>query len=221
MKNRNDSGKLVLAGGGGHALSLLESLPESIVPYGYTALSPSSGMPLPWLGTDEDFPVEGSECFFHIAVVYSGIPRMQMRRGIIDAFSSRGASFLTLIAPSAIVTPNSRLSEGCAVLAGAIVNRASIGSHAIVNTGAIVEHDCIIGSNVFIGPGVVMGGNVKIGHDTFIGLGAKIKNNVSIGHDVTVGMGAVVTRDLLKPGIYHGNPLHFTPWPEKTESSNI
>jgi len=39
-----------------------------------------------------------------------------------------------------------------------------------------------------------------------IGSGAKLVAGVTIGPNVIIGAGAVVTRDLLKEGIYVGNP---------------
>lgn len=203
------SGKIVLAGGGGHALSILEmSDPDDFA--GYIALTPSEAMPLEWLGNDTAVKKLAQEGYvFHMAFVYSGLPIMHKRRQLIEQYESQGARFISLIAPSAIVSRNSHIGDGTAVLSGAIINRAVIKENVVVNSGAIVEHDCYIGANSFIGPGAVIGGAVSIGEDCFIGLGAKIKNCVTIASGVTVAMGAVVTRDLLQPGIYHGTPLRL------------
>lgn len=195
--------KIILVGGGGHALSLLEALPQKARVAGYAALEPSQAMDLEWLGPDENVLAMAEGHKFHIAFVYSGLPVMDLRRKIIDRYEMAGVTFQTIVAESAIVTPGSTIATGAAVLNGAIVNRASIGRHAVVNSGAIVEHDCRIGANTFIGPGAVIGGGVNIGRDCFIGLGARIKNGVTIAPGVTVGMGANVTSDLTEPGIYH------------------
>lgn len=199
----------MLAGGGGHALSLLEAIPDPDSIVGYTAPAAAAAMPLEWLGDDSIVPILKKDNKFHIAFVYAGLPLMDKRRRIIEQYEEYGAGFASIIASSAIVTPHSTLADGVAIMNGAIINRATIGRHVVVNTGAIVEHDSEIGSNTFIGPGAVMGGGVKIGRDCFIGLGSKIKNGVSIASEVTVGMGSVVTTDLTEPGIYHGNPLKF------------
>lgn len=203
----------ILVGGGGHALSLLESLPESLSAIGYTALSPSPHIKLDWLGNDaKDNAILSLPQPFHIAFIYAGTPVMDKRREIITRYENAGARFLSIIAPSALVTRNSVVGEGSALLAGAIVNRAILGRHVVINTGAIVEHDCKVGDNTFIGPGAVIGGGVKIGSDCFIGLGARIRNGVTIGANITVGMGATVTRDLTEPGIYYGSPLRRHPF---------
>lgn len=200
---------IVFIGGGGHALSLLESLPWDLRYAGYISLEMMERMPGAWLGDDSAAAALAEKGYlFHVAFVYNDAPVMDKRRELICRYESLGVKFASVVARSAIVTPNSRIGDGAAVLAGAIVNRASLGRHVVVNSGAIVEHDCSIGCNSFVGPGAVLGGNVCIGEDCFIGLGAKIRNGISIAPGVTVAMGAVVTRDITEPGIYHGSPLH-------------
>ena len=202
--------KIVLAGGGGHALSVLEATADPRRIAGYTSPTPSDMMPAEWLGDDDATPQLAERGYrFHMAFVYHGLPLMDRRREIIGRYREMGARFESIIAPTAIVTRNSTLGEGCAILNGAIVNRATIGENTVVNSGAIVEHDCVVGSNTFIGPGVVIGGAVTIGDDCFIGLGTRIKNCVKIASGVSVAMGANVTTDLLEPGIYHGTPLRL------------
>lgn len=198
--------KIILIGAGGHALSLAEFAGENFA--GYLAPSPNPDMPFPWLGDDSK---AGSYPEVHIAFVYAGLPLMQRRRTLIDYYEKSGAKFVSLISPTAIVTPSSRIEEGCAVMAGAIVNRASLGRNVVVNSGAIVEHDCTIGDNTFIGPGAVIGGFTSIGENCFIGLGARIANNITIADNITIAMGAVVNRNLTEPGIYHGTPLRRFP----------
>lgn len=195
-----------MVGAGGHALSLAEFAGDRIK--GYLANEENSEMPGRLLGQDSDAPrfiAEGKE--FHIAYVYYGLPLMKKRRHLLEEYENMGAKFATLIAPTAVVTPKARIGEGCAVMAGAIINRARLEENIIVNSGAIVEHDCIIGKNTFIGPGAVIGGFTKIGENCFIGLGARIGNGLIIGDNITVAMGAIVSRNLTDPGIYHGSPL--------------
>lgn len=203
--------KIIFAGGGGHALSLAEAVSDPSIIEGYTSLSVSPKMTGRHVGDDADGValVSSGDYLFHIAYVYSGLPVMERRRSLISLYEDAGAQFATIIAASAVVTPNSVIGEGSAVLNGAIVNRACIGRHCVVNSGAIVEHDCIVGDNTFIGPGVVIGGGVEIGSDCFIGLGARVKNGVRIAPGVTVAMGAIVDRNLDEPGIYHGQPLRL------------
>lgn len=199
---------VVLVGAGGHARSLMEI--PGINVSGYISNEKTDGLDLIYYGDDRiagELANQGK--YFHIAYVYSGLPQMTKRLHIIEKYKNSGATFATIIAPTAIVTSGSRIGDGCAIMQGAIINRAFLGENSIVNTGAIIEHDTKIGANTFIGPGAVIGGGVTIGDNCFIGLGAKIRNGITIGPDVSVAMGAIVNCDLLEPGIYHGNPLRL------------
>lgn len=208
INDNNSDNKIIFVGGGGHALSLLEALDTEASILGYLAPEDAPMMPASRLGDDCDaagYIAKGIP--FHISFVYAGLPVMNKRRSLISRYEDMGARFQSIVAPTAVVTRNSHIGEGVAILNNAVVNRADIGDHCVINTGAIVEHDCKIGSNTFIGPGVVIGGGVTIGDDCFIGLGTKIKNGVAIGSGITIAMGAIVTRNLTEPGIYHGTPL--------------
>lgn len=204
--------EVIFIGAGGHALSLAEFARPLL--RGYLADTENPAMVATWFGSDEMAPElinEGS--LFHMAFVYSRWPVMEKRRRLLDRYEAAGARFATLVAPSAIVTPGSSIGDGSAIMAGAIVNRATLGRHVVVNSGAIVEHDCKIGDNTFIGPGAVIGGFTSIGENCFIGLGARIANGITIGPDISIAMGAIVNRSLTSPGIYHGNPLRLSPFP--------
>lgn len=203
--------KIIFAGAGGHALSLAEAVSDRDLIEGYISLADSPKMTGRRIGDDAAglALVASGDFLFHIAFVYSGLPVMDKRKALISMYEEAGAHFATIVAASAIITPNSYIGEGSAILNGAIVNRACIGRHCVINSGAIVEHDCIVGDNTFIGPGTVIGGGVEIGSDCFIGLGAKVKNGVRISSGVTVAMGAIVDRNLEEPGIYHGQPLRL------------
>lgn len=201
---------IILCGGGGHALSVLEAVenPDDIA--GYLALSESPLMQVKWLGDDSEASVYAAEGYlFHMAFVYSGLPVMDKRKALIKKYRKNGAEFASIIAPTAIITRNARVGKGSAILNRAIINRAELGENIVVNSGAIVEHDCSIGNNTFIGPGAIIGGGVTIGEDCFIGLGANIMNGVTIVSGVTVGIGVTVNRNLDEPGIYHGTPMRF------------
>ena len=201
--------EMILIGSGGHALSLAEFASDRI--YGYLSLTPNEEMPGKWLGNDEAAEKFIHEGFlFHMGYIYSGWPIMLKRRELLREYINKGAHFLSLISPAAVITPKSKLGEGVAVMAGAIVNRACLGDHVVVNSGAIVEHDCKVSENTFIAPGAVVGGFTSIGENCFIGLGARVGNGLKIADNITVAMGAVVNKNLTEPGIYHGSPLkHF------------
>ena len=200
--------KTILIGGGGHALSLLETLPDYSQIEGYADNLPSSLMPIPYLGTDEVILANYSpdEYDIHVTLVYTSEVNLHFRKKILERYKYYNNH--TFIAKTAVVTPHSRIEQGCAIMERAVVNRSTLYSNTIVNTGAIIEHDCTIGSNCFIGPGAILCGGVTIGDNTLIGAGAIIRDDISIASDTVIGMGSIITRDILEPGVYAGNPCH-------------
>ena len=198
--------KVILVGGGGHALSLLEMIPNHDFFLGYCDCKETPVMPLQYLGTDEEVLAKYAPSDYEVlhAVVYTIDVNLHLRAKLINKFKDyKGA---TIIADTAIITNNSIIGEGTAVMHKAVVNRAVIGRHSIVNTGVIVEHGVSIGDNVFLGTSSVVCGDTKIGNNVFIGAGSIIRDGITICEGAIVGMGSVVTNDIIKPGVYIGTP---------------
>lgn len=131
----------------------------------------------------------------------------QVRPRIASFYDAAGASWATVIHPSAILSPSAVIAPGSVVFAGAVINPgAQVGPQAIINTRSIVEHDCQIGAFACLAPGVVLGGGVKIGDHSFLGLACCVRDHCLIGSNCIIGMGAVVTRDIASDVTALGNP---------------
>ena len=125
------------------------------------------------------------------------LPGDKTRSRLHVKFKNYGFSFLTLIAPTAIVSSFVGLSEGVQIMPGAIINaNSSVGEGTIVNSGAVVEHDCHIGPHNHLAPGCRLSGNVSTGAFVHVGTGAVLIQNVTVGNEAVVGAGAALTRDL-------------------------
>lgn len=201
--------KTILVGGGGHALSLLETLSDYEYITGYADIKPSEQMPIPYLGNDEDvlakyFP---DEYDIQVTLVYTSAVNLQLRKRIIERY--KNYFYHTFVASTALVTEHAVLGDGCVVMEKAVVNRSELGKNTVINTGAIIEHGCKIGGNCFIGPGTIICGGVTIGDNTLIGAGAIVRDDVFITSDCTIGMGSLVTKDIKNTGVYHGQPVRL------------
>ena len=76
----------------------------------------------------------------------------------------------------------------------------------ILNSGSIVEHDCMIGDFTHIAPGAVLCGRVEIGSEAFIGANTTIANCRRIGKGSLIGAGSVVVKDIGEHKKAYGNP---------------
>jgi len=106
-----------------------------------------------------------------------------------------------------------------------IQNNVTIGSKTKVQSHSFICSLVTIGDNCFIGHGVMFindafssggpaGGDVSKWKATSIGNHVSIGSNatilpVSICDNAVIGAGAVVTKDIIEPGIYAGNPARL------------
>ena len=73
---------------------------------------------------------------------------------------------------------------------------SKVGNFAIINTGAILEHDSVLDDGAHMAPRSVACGHVEIGARTLVGAGAVIRDHVKVGKDCVIGAGSVVTRNV-------------------------
>jgi sugar O-acyltransferase (sialic acid O-acetyltransferase NeuD family) len=111
-----------------------------------------------------------------------------------------GIPLVTIIHPSAVVSPYSEIGKGSVVFAGAVINAfAKIGYGCIINTGSTIDHDCVLADGVHVSPGAHLGGNVHVGKAAWVGIGSSVRQCIQIGENVVVGAGAAVVNDI-EPG---------------------
>ena len=80
-----------------------------------------------------------------------------LRAEWLGRLEEAGYTLPVLTHPRAFVSPSARLAPGAAVLAlAAVGTRAEIARGAIVNLGAIADHDCVIGVCAHLAPGAIV-----------------------------------------------------------------
>jgi acetyltransferase-like isoleucine patch superfamily enzyme len=106
-----------------------------------------------------------------------------------------------------------------------IQKKVSIGNYCKIQSHTFICELVKIGDNCFIGHGVMFvndlfatggpaGGDVTLWKETTIGNHVSIGSNatilpVSICDNVVIGAGSVVTKNIITPGIYAGNPARL------------
>ncbi|OLQ86150.1 shikimate dehydrogenase [Vibrio panuliri] len=127
------------------------------------------------------------------------MPKSKIRKNLTKQFLSQGYEFAQVICDSAKISSFSRLDEGVQVLGGAIIHAESIiGAHSIINSGALIEHDCNVGEYNHIAPRAILCGKVVTSESVFVGAGATIIQNVNISRNAVVGAGVTITRTVLQ-----------------------
>jgi UDP-perosamine 4-acetyltransferase len=204
--------KLVLIGGGGHARVVADAARMA----GFDlvgVLTPEGASVAPGLARIGDEGWIGSapaDVGFHLA--FGPRPGSRERQDLFERLAADGVS-LPAVAAAAFISPSAEIGAGSLMVQGATVNAgARIGRNVIVNTCAVIEHDCVVGDHSHVAPGVVLTGGVKVGIGCLIGARAVLLPGITIADRVTIGAGAVVVRSISEPGsIWSGNPARPHP----------
>ncbi len=189
---------LVVVGAGGHGrvvAALAQRAGHLVRGFLERSTEPAVG-DLPILGGDDYLDAKPARDI-QIAMGLGSRGAWQRRWELCKRVDGLGLSAPQLMDPDATLAAFVEIGRGTQVLMGARVqNAASIGDWCIVNTAALIEHDCQIQAYTHVAPGAVVCGGVTVGEGTFIGAGSLIKEGVTIGSRATVGLGAVVISDV-------------------------
>jgi len=130
-----------------------------------------------------------------------------LRKQVMDQLLHANATLVTLVHPSAVVSPNSIIGKGVVIFANAVINiGAKISDGCIINTGSTVDHDCIVKHCVHISPGVSIGGGVRIAPFCWLGIGSTVIDSITLADNTQLGAGAVVTQSTQANSLYVGVP---------------
>lgn len=116
---------------------------------------------------------------------------------LAEEFVEQGCNLVSAIHPLASLSPTAWIAQHVIIGARAtICVHARIGPHAVISTGAIVEHDNHIGRGAFLHPAVRLAGGVQVSEYAMLGIGACVIPGRRIGRCAWVEPGAVVIRDV-------------------------
>ena len=210
MTSRSSKRPVVVVGGGGHALSLIDALRvgnEKVI--GILDAEKNKDfevLGVPVLGDDRILvSFDRSEIF---VVIGLGISRgLHYRQALGRDLQNKGFSIRGVIHPSATIGSGVSISHTAQILTGSIIQPAvTIEDGVVINTGCRVDHNSLIREHSFISPGATICGDVSVGREVLIGAGAVIAPGVNIGDGARVGAGAVVIRDISAGQTVVGNP---------------
>jgi len=190
--------KLVLIGAGGHAKSCIDVIETQGIYQiiGFLDLPEKDCTRLldyPKLGSDDLIPelAKDQNHFFLVAVGQILSPENRTR--IYGMIKKAGGQLATVLSPLAHISKHAKIGEGTVVMHHAMVNaNVDIGVNCIINSKALIEHDCVVKDFCHVSTGALVNGNVIIHPGTFIGSGAVLSNGLEIKEFSVVHLGAIV-----------------------------
>lgn len=153
------------------------------------------------LGDPATFPVQPGDGFL-LAI---GIPLV--RRRVAEELAGRGAVFLTLVHPTAIVADTATIGAGSVICPQAVVSDAvRIGRCVLVNYHASLGHDSAAGDYAVFSPYATLGGGAVVEEDVFLGLHATVGPRVRIGAAAKVSANSAALVSAPRQTLVYGVP---------------
>ena len=122
-----------------------------------------------------------------------------LRRKTAQIMKNKGARYVSLVHPTAIVADSVEISDGVIIYPQSLVSSDSyIGEGSIVNTHCSIGHDVTIGKYTTVCPQCGVSGMCEIGENVFIGTGVKVVPSVKIGDDAFICAGSTVMTKIKK-----------------------
>jgi sugar O-acyltransferase (sialic acid O-acetyltransferase NeuD family) len=203
----SEAKRVFLFGYSGHAYVIIESFMAA----GYTIAgyfdyheAKTNPYQIPYFGFEGQVDVQ---TIVKSDFVFPSVGDNIIRAKLVSFFEKYHLKQCVLIDPSAKVSYSPSIGLSTYVGVNSIINAQSkIGKGVIINTAAIIEHECVLQDFSHIAPAAVLCGNVIVGKGAFIGANVVVRNNTSICSEVILGAGSVVAKSIGEKGIWVGNP---------------
>ena len=152
------------------------------------------------LGTSDDEALMGGP-----VIVAVGDP--DRRSALATKVDANGGRLVTLVHPTAYVSPSARLGPGSLLCPFSLIGiRAVVGQNVAMNVYASVGHEASIGDHTVLSPYSAMLGETDIGTGCYLATHATVAPGITIGAQSKVSAGSVVMRDADAGSMLVGNP---------------
>ena len=197
MKEKNNKPNIILIGGGGHCLSVIDVV-EQEDKYNIKGILDDTKkgdvLGYPILGNRDLVRELSTEGMFFLITI-GQIKSSSTREDIALLLDSCKANLATVISPLAYVSKHATIGEGSVIMHNAIINaKAKVGKHCIINTKANIEHNVQIGDFCHISTCATVNGDTIVGKRTLIGSNATISNNITIVEKSIISAGNFIKR---------------------------
>lgn len=199
--------RLIMIGGGGHALSVADSMdPEEMDIIGCINEVNDLTLPgIPLIGRSLEEIPDAEDYAYFIAIGDN-----ENRKRWFEMLRAKGLRVVNIIDQTARIAKSAEIGTGCFIGKYAVVNaKAKIGNNCIINTRALVEHECRVGDHAQMATGAIINGKTVVGEGAFLGSGTICNEKLTIGQRAIIGSGTIVIQDIPPEVTAVGNPARF------------
>ena len=126
-----------------------------------------------------------------------GIANLQYRKDFVEQYLEQGATFISLIHPTAYVSPSATIGTG--VVIGPMANigpNVTIGDFTLINSRCSMGHDTHLGKFNFISPNVSFSGFTTIGDENLFGINSATIPGIMVGNRNKIAAGMVLDKNI-------------------------
>ena len=161
---------------------------------------------LPILGSPESYQPVKNDVF----ICAIGTPTIRL--SVSRSLQERGAQFIDLIHPSAVL--GDRVCFGRGLIACphvCVTSDVRLGEQVLLNVSATIGHDVILGDGCTLSGHCDVAGHVQLGTAVFLGSHACVHPGVKVGDHATIGAGSAVMRKVPAGATMVGVPAKKLP----------
>ncbi|RKL61630.1 hypothetical protein DXT63_15650 [Thermoanaerobacteraceae bacterium SP2] len=162
-----------------------------------------TNLDVPIIGKIENYIPNSDEVF----ICAIGDPKIKYN--ICIDFVKRGAQFINLIHPTAIIGESAIIGKGIILCPYSVIAaKANIGDFVTINLHSTVGHNAVVKSGCTISSHCDITGFVNLEECVFIGSHSSIIPSVKVGKGAKIGAGSIVIRNVRENVTVFGNPAH-------------
>ena len=153
------------------------------------------------IGDDDNYKIEENDRFV-IAIGDIGIKKRAVSR-----LKKRGAKFISLIHPTALIVDTAKIGEGVIIYPYVIVSDcAQLGDFVMMNSYSSCGHDVKIGNYCILSPYATLNGFVILEDEVFLGTHATVISYKKVGFQAKISANSVVMRNVPSKCMVFGVP---------------
>jgi len=143
------------------------------------------------IGNDDNYKIEENDRFI------IAIGNIDIKKRAVNRLKKRGAKFISLIHPTALIVPTAKIGEGVVICPYCLVSdNVQLDDFVMMNTYASCGHDVQVGKYCILSPYVALNGFDKLENEVFIGTHATVIAYRKLGYRSKVNANSVVMRDV-------------------------
>lgn len=201
--------KVIIVGAGGLARMIYSWLPDFLddcsEAFGFISdrldMLDGYNYDIPILSTIQEYQPEDD----HVLVMAIADPKAKLV--VAEDLANRGANFISLIHPTALIGKNVIIGKGCVVCPRAVLTcDIQMGDFVMLNIGVTIGHDAVIGNGCTINSHSDVTGYVQLGCGVFLGSHAVITPKMKVKDFAKIGAGSVVVRQVKSSSTVFGIP---------------